>query len=451
MPGYLQLTELDSFCFYPDTGPLSQFTSLHLSSPLLKALHEEGYHTPTPIQAKAIPIALEGKDILGCAQTGTGKTAAFALPILHKLHSEKIEEIHGIRRVPRALILAPTRELATQIGESFENYGRHTGLRSLVVYGGVSQFVQVKELMRGIDILIATPGRLIDLMQQRHIVFREIGIFVLDEADRMLDMGFIQPIRQIAKEIPTPRQTLLFSATMPREIQNLAHSLLHNPVKISVAPVASSVPQIEQVVYFVQKEKKLALLEQLLGQPGVDRALVFTRTKYGADKLTRKLQRTGVSAGAIHGDKAQNQRERALENFRTGRSWVLVATDVAARGLDIDNVTHVFNFDVPNEPEAYVHRIGRTGRAGATGIAIALCDPQERAFLRDIEKLTGKQITINPTPEGLQQEVKHPAPPRNHQPHSHNSHRPHGSHHGSHHKHSGHPKRRGGPRRRSRS
>ena len=387
---------------------MSHFSSLHLSTPLLRALAEEGYQTPTPIQAKAIPPALEGKDVLGCAQTGTGKTAAFALPILHRLHAEPVDDSHGFRRVPRALILAPTRELATQIGESFAAYGRHTGLAHTVIYGGVSQLQQVRDLLHGVDIVIATPGRLMDLMQQRRVALREVSVFVLDEADRMLDMGFIQPIRRIAAALPTPRQTMLFSATMPPEIVHLADSLLHHPVKIAVTPVASTVPKVEQFVYLVPRLRKQALLEQLLAEKSVERALVFSRTKHGADKIARKLQQTGVSAVAIHGDKEQNQRERALENFRAGRSWVLVATDVAARGLDIDAVTHVFNFDIPHEPEAYVHRIGRTARAGAAGVAIALCDAEERGFLHAIEKLTGKRIEVLPTPPGLP-EARHAA------------------------------------------
>lgn len=413
---------------------------------MLRALGEEGYHTPTPIQAKAIPPALEGKDLLGCAQTGTGKTAAFALPILHRLHADPIDDSHGFRRVPRALILAPTRELATQIADSFAAYGRHTGLLHTVVYGGVSQFEQVKDLVRGVDILIATPGRLIDLMQQGRIVFREVQVFVLDEADRMLDMGFIEPIRRIARELPTPRQTMLFSATMPKEIMHLADSLLHQPIKVAVTPVASAAPMIQQFVYMVPRLRKQSLLERLLAEPGVTSALVFSRTKHGADKITRQLQRVGVSAGAIHGDKEQAQRERTLENFRSGRIWVLVATDVAARGLDIDGVTHVFNFDIPHEPEAYVHRIGRTGRAGATGTAIALCDSEERNYLHEIEKLVGKKIDVKPTPHGLA-ESRPTAPHRSHgHQGAHSGHRPSGSGQSS--GHGNASKRRGGGRRR---
>ena len=378
---------------------MTSFSSLGLSPSLLRALTDEGYTTPTPIQAKAIPSALEGRDLLGCAQTGTGKTAAFALPILHSLMALPADKS---RRGPvpiRALVLSPTRELATQIAESFSTYGRHTGLTLATVFGGVSQFHQVRALQRGIDILVATPGRLMDLMQQGHVKLGQVGVFVLDEADRMLDMGFIQPIRKIASELPANRQTMLFSATMPKEIMKLADSLLENPVKVTVAPVAATASLIEQSVYMVPRQRKNALLEHVLVDQSVNRAVVFTRTKHGADRLTRHLNDAGITATAIHGNKAQNQRERALAAFRSGRMRVLVATDVAARGLDVDGITHVFNFDLPMEPEAYVHRIGRTGRAGATGIAISFCDSEERGLLRDIERLTGKRIpSINELP-----------------------------------------------------
>ncbi|HKD99398.1 MAG TPA: DEAD/DEAH box helicase, partial [Planctomycetota bacterium] len=304
---------------------MHRFSSLPLASPLLRALADEGYETPTPIQSRAIPPALEGKDVLGCAQTGTGKTAAFALPILHRLLASRPG------RAPRALVLSPTRELAAQIGASFATYGRHSGLRHAVVFGGVGQFQQVRAIERGIDVLVATPGRLLDLLEQRLVSLASVEVLVLDEADRMLDMGFIQPIRRIAGLVPARRQTLLFSATMPPAIRDLARSLLRHPVEVSVDPVASTVPKIAQSVYMVGRERKQALLERLLSSKEVARALVFTRTKHGADKVTRKLRHAGVTADAIHGNKAQNARERALASFRTGRSRVLVATDVAAR------------------------------------------------------------------------------------------------------------------------
>lgn len=381
------------------------FESLHLAAPLLKALQEEGYTTPTPIQAKAIPPILEGKDMLGCAQTGTGKTAAFALPMLHRMLSAPVDRSRRGPLFPRALILSPTRELCTQIGDSFATYGRHTGLVHTCVYGGVSQFHQVKALHRGIDILVATPGRLMDLMEQRLVNLSDVTMFVLDEADRMLDMGFIHPIRRIAAALPnkpeSPRQTLLFSATMPGEIMHLADSLLRSPVKVAVTPVASAAPLISQALYLVPKLSKQALLHHLLETENIERAVVFTKTKHGADRVSRRLRRAGISADEIHGNKAQNARQRALERFRSGRSRVLVATDVAARGLDVDGISHVFNFDLPMEPESYVHRIGRTGRAGATGIAVSFCDQTEHGLLRDIERLTGKKIAPTPLPKDM--------------------------------------------------
>lgn len=368
------------------------FSELNLSAPVLRALTDEGYTTPTPIQAQAIPALMEKKDLLGCAQTGTGKTAAFALPILHLLTTEKPDMSNRGPYLPRVLVLSPTRELATQIGESFAAYGRHTGLRGTCIFGGVSQGRQVRALREGIDILVATPGRLIDLLEQGHVDLSQIKIFVLDEADRMLDMGFIAPIRRIVSMLSAERQTMMFSATMPREIMKLADSLLRNPVKVAVTPVASAAPMIEQSLYMVNKRMKPALLEHLLQEAKVTRAVVFTKTKHGADKLSKVLNRSGITSVAIHGNKAQNQRERALDGFRAGRSRILVATDVAARGLDVDGITHVFNFDLPMEPEAYVHRIGRTGRAGAKGIAISFCDGEERGLMRDIERTTGKRF-----------------------------------------------------------
>ena len=376
------------------------FASLNLAPSLTRVLTSEGYTTPTPIQAKAIPVILEGKDVLGCAQTGTGKTAAFALPILHRLQAAPADKSRRGPTLPRCLVLSPTRELATQIAESFATYGKETPISGTVVFGGVSQFHQVKALQRGIDVLVATPGRLLDLMDQGFINLSQISVFVLDEADRMLDMGFINPIRKIAATLPKQRQTLLFSATMPKEIMHLADSLLKNPTKIAVTPVASAVPLIEQKMYFVPRAKKPAMLDHLLKDTTLSRVVVFTKTKHGADRVARNLNRSGVLTESIHGNKAQNQRTRALEGFRSGRSRVLVATDVAARGLDVDGITHVINYDLPMEPEAYVHRIGRTGRAGATGIAISFCDSEERDLLRAIERLTGKRVpTAGDLPE----------------------------------------------------
>ncbi len=371
-----------------------KFSSLNLAEPLLRALQQEGYTTPTPIQAKAIGPAMEGRDLLGCAQTGTGKTAAFALPILHRLLAGPVDKTQRGSALPRVLVLSPTRELASQIADSFAAYGRHTGLSHTTIFGGVSQFHQVRALQRGVDVLVATPGRLMDLMQQRLVDLSRVQIFVLDEADRMLDMGFIVPIRRIASALPKARQTMLFSATMPREIQGLAESLLKDPVRVSVAPVASTAALIEQSVYMIPRSRKQSLLEHLLVEGKIGKALVFTRTKRGADVVTRRLNDSGIVSVAIHGNKAQNQRTRALDGFKSGRCRVLVATDVAARGIDIDSVSHVFNYDVPNEAEAYVHRIGRTGRAGQTGTAISLCDEEERGLWRDIERLIGKRVTI---------------------------------------------------------
>ena len=358
---------------------------------------------------------MEGKDVLGCAQTGTGKTAAFALPILHRLLTAPVDKTRRGPVFPKALILSPTRELCNQIGESFATYGRHTILDHVCIFGGVSQYHQVKALHRGVDILVATPGRLMDLMEQRLVNLSEVCVFVLDEADRMLDMGFIQPIRKIAAALPKsptkPRQTLLFSATMPKEIMHLADSLLHDPVKVAVTPVASAAPLITQQLYLVNKAAKQSLLQHLLADRTITRAVVFTKTKHGADRVSRKLRGAGISADEIHGNKAQNARTRALDGFRYGRTRVLVATDVAARGLDVDGITHVINFDLPMEPESYVHRIGRTGRAGATGIAISFCDSTERGLLRDIERLTAKKIPLMDLPSNL------PSLPRDDGPH----------------------------------
>jgi len=389
------------------------FNALGLSAPLLRALADAGYKTPTPIQAAAIPAILEGRDVLGNAQTGTGKTAAFALPIIHRLHQHPAPRSgkSGAGPIlPRALLLVPTRELAAQIGESFAAYGKHAGLSYTTIFGGVSQFHQVRALHRGVDVLIATPGRLEDLMQQRLVTLSAISVLVLDEADRMLDMGFIRPIQRITAALPRPRQTLLFSATMPREIMHLADALLQNPVKVAVSPVASAAPLIQQQLYHVPFRLKQGLLEHLL--PSTQRAIVFTKTKHGADRVCRRLHVAGFAAVAIHGNKAQNYRLRALADFRSGKCPILVATDVAARGVDIDEVSHVFNFDLPMEPEAYVHRIGRTGRAGASGIAISFCDPAESDLLRQIQRLVGKSIPVQQLPD-----LPEPAPQPRH-PHS---------------------------------
>ena len=365
-----------------------EFRDLKLATSLLRAVDAEGYTEPTPIQEQAIPYVLAGRDLVACAQTGTGKTAAFALPILQRLSADTRK--HGIR----VLVLTPTRELATQIGASFDTYGRHTGFRNTVIFGGVSQQPQVKALRRGIDILVATPGRLLDLMTQGEVNLRGVEIFVLDEADRMLDMGFIRDVQKIIDVLPKQRQTLLFSATMPQDIQDLARRVLINPAKVEVTPQATTVEKIDQSVFFVDGTAKTNLLLHLLGDRSISRVLVFTRTKHRADRVVKQLSRERISAEAIHGNKSQNARERALDNFKSGKTRVLVATDIAARGLDIDAVTHVVNYDLPNVPESYVHRIGRTARAGASGIAFAFCDADERKLLRDIEKVTRQNIAV---------------------------------------------------------
>ncbi len=368
------------------------FENLHLIEPLLKALKTEGYTNPTPIQEKSIPVVLDRKDLLGCAQTGTGKTAAFALPILQILHQEKATQ-RGPKQI-KALILTPTRELAIQIGESFMAYGEYTGLSHLVVFGGVSQVPQVNALRHGIDILIATPGRLLDLMNQRYISLQHINMFVLDEADRMLDMGFINDVNKVISKLPSKRQTLFFSATMPPEISRLADTILDNPVRVAVTPVSSTVEKVEQGIYFVEKENKPSLLLHILQDSNIKSALVFTRTKHGADKVVKMLNRANIEAEAIHGEKSQNARQRALSLFKNGDLRVLVATDIASRGIDINDLSHVINFELPNIPETYVHRIGRTGRAGASGIALSFCDAEERAYLKDINKLIGKSVPV---------------------------------------------------------
>ena len=372
------------------------FSDLGLSDGLLSTLRNLGYETPTPIQAQAIPPVLAGRDLLGCAQTGTGKTAAFALPMIDLLSRDGFGR--G-RRVPRVLILAPTRELAGQICDSLDTYGGRSGLRHTTIYGGVSQHRQVRALDRGVDILVATPGRLIDLIEQGFVDLSAVEILVLDEADRMLDMGFIQPIRRICSLIPSDRQTKLFSATMSPTIRDLASKLLRDPEYISIEPATRTAATIDQSLFHVPANDKPALAAHLLLRSEVERAVVFTRTKHGAEKLAKVLGRVGLTVDAIHGNKSQNQRQRALDAFKRGRTKVLVATDVAARGLDVDGITHVLNFNIPNEPESYVHRIGRTGRAGASGTAWSMCASDERGYLRSIERLTGKRIPVAPLPE----------------------------------------------------
>ena len=368
------------------------FENLNLIEPILKALKSEGYTIPTPVQEQSIPIVLNGQDLLACAQTGTGKTAAFAIPILQLLHGTKTNQ-RGPKPI-RALILTPTRELAIQIDESFASYGKHTGLTHLVVFGGVSQHAQTNALRFGVDILIATPGRLLDLVDQRFINLSNIQMFVLDEADRMLDMGFIHDVKKVITKIPANRQTLFFSATMPSEISSLAGSILTNPARVEVTPVSSTAEKIEQGVYFVEKNDKRLLLLHLLKDETIRTALVFTRTKHGADKVVKDLNRANIEAEAIHGNKSQSARQRALTLFKNGQIRVLVATDIAARGIDVDDLGHVINYELPNIPETYVHRIGRTGRAGASGIAYSFCDGEEREFLRDINKLITKAIPV---------------------------------------------------------
>ncbi len=400
------------------------FDQLGLAEPIVRAVAREGYTTPTPIQAKSIPHVLAGRDLLGCAQTGTGKTAAFALPILHHLQkqrsatgnghsshapankanggdrSRRKRKPAGDGRKPRALILCPTRELGAQIGDSFAVYGKDLSLRHTVIFGGVGQFPQTRALRQGVDVIIATPGRLLDLMNQGHVDLSAIEHFVLDEADRMLDMGFIHDIRKVSAKLPRRKQTLLFSATMPQDIRVLAATLLQDPVEVAVHPVSSAVELIEQFVYHVPKRNKPDLLRNLLNGEAAGRTLVFTRTKHGADRVVKDLVRAGLPAEAIHGNKSQNARTKALQSFKGTNPPVLVSTDIASRGIDVDEVNHVINYDLPHEPETYVHRIGRTARAGASGVAIAFCDPDERGSLRAIERLTGRKIAVrNDMPE----------------------------------------------------
>ncbi len=370
---------------------MTTFHDLGLVAPLLRAIEAENYQRPTPIQAQAIPPLLDGRDVLGCAQTGTGKTAAFALPVLQRLAGKGPSR--GKPRIS-ALVLTPTRELAAQIGESFAAYGRFLSARHLVIFGGVGEQPQIQALRRGVDVLVATPGRLLDLMGQGHVDLRHVELFVLDEADRMLDMGFVRDVRRVIAALPKQRQNLLFSATMPPAITELAATFLHDPVRVEVTPQSTTVERIEQTVMFVDRPDKRRLLTDLLRDRAVERAIVFTRTKHGANRLTKQLEKAAITAAAIHGNKSQNVRRRALEGFRQGDVAVLVATDLASRGLDVDDVSHVFNYDLPNEPESYVHRIGRTGRAGRSGIAVSFCDASEGEYLRAIERLIGQDIPV---------------------------------------------------------
>ena len=376
------------------------FQELNLIEPILKALKQEGYTQPTPIQEQSIPLILQGKDLLGCAQTGTGKTAAFAIPILQLLYQQKQQ--HKEQKTIKSLILTPTRELAIQIEESFTAYGRNTGLKHLVIFGGVSQNPQTEALRRGVDILVATPGRLLDLMNQRFVNLQHVQILVLDEADRMLDMGFVNDVKKVIAKLPQKRQTLFFSATMPKEIQSLADSILNKPEKVEVTPVSSTAETIEQALFMVDKSDKRDLLLHVLKDKNIKTALVFTRTKHGADKVVKDLLRANITAEAIHGNKSQNARQRALSNFKARTTRILVATDIAARGIDVEELTHVINYELPNIPETYVHRIGRTGRAGASGIALSFCDAEELDFLKDIHKLINISIPVS----------DHPYPPK---------------------------------------
>ena len=368
------------------------FQELDLIEPISKALTEEGYNTPTPIQSKAIPLILKQRDLLGCAQTGTGKTAAFAIPILQLLQNRPLDKWEKARI--RTLILTPTRELAIQIGESFAAYGRHTNIKHTVIFGGVGQKPQTDALHKGVDVLIATPGRLLDLINQGFIKLNQLEIFVLDEADRMLDMGFVHDVKKVIKLLPAKRQSLFFSATMPPAIMTLADTILTNPAKVEVTPVSSTADTIKQSVFFVDKSDKNSLLLHILSDHTIATALVFTRTKHGADKVVKVLRKAGVTSEAIHGNKSQNARQNALKNFKSQTTRVLVATDIAARGIDVDDLTHVINYEIPNIPETYVHRIGRTGRAGAKGTALSFCDIEEKPYLKDIHKLIAKNIPV---------------------------------------------------------
>ncbi len=390
------------------------FEKLNLITPILHALQTEGYTQPTPIQEQAIPVILKRRDLLGCAQTGTGKTAAFAIPMLQMLYKDREHAPEKGQRAIKALILTPTRELAIQIGESFAAYGKHTAMKHLVIFGGVSQLAQTQALKSGVDILIATPGRLLDLISQRFVHLNQLKYFVLDEADRMLDIGFINDVKKIITRIPAQRQTLFFSATMPPDIAKLADAILTDPVKVEVTPVSSTAEKVKQAVYFVEKGDKRSLLLHVLKDKAITSALVFTRTKHGADKVAKALNKEGVSADAIHGEKSQNARQRALSNFKNGTIRVLVATDIAARGIDVEELSHVINFELPNVPETYVHRIGRTGRAGASGIALSFVDDEEKAYLKDIHKVTAQTIPViadHPYPMSVSRSAMPTTPP----------------------------------------
>ena len=390
------------------------FQDLEIIEPILKALRAEGYTRPTPIQEQAIPILLRGKDLLGCAQTGTGKTAAFAIPILQKmlLNRQNNRGPHMIR----ALVVTPTRELAIQIAESFAVYGKYTGIKNTVIFGGVKQGAQTKALSKGVDVLVATPGRLLDLIGQGFVTLSDVQYFVLDEADRMLDMGFIHDIRKIIAKLPVERQSLFFSATMPPDIVKLSQSILGNPEEATVKPEQTTAERVEQAVYFVSKKAKPKLLAHLLNNESVSSAIVFSRTKHGANKIAKVLQKADINADAIHGNKSQAARQQALENFKSGRTNVLVATDIASRGIDVEDVSHVINYDLPNIPETYVHRIGRTARASASGIALSFCDVEEKDYLRDIQKLIGQKIPViaeHPFLNFSEEKVEIPAGPNN--------------------------------------
>jgi ATP-dependent RNA helicase RhlE len=388
---------------------MTEFSMLNLAEPIAIAIEAEGYAKPTPIQAQAIPPILDGRDLVGVAQTGTGKTAAFALPILDRLARNR-RPLTG--KSMRVLVLAPTRELAAQIGQSFAVYGRNIRISVQTIFGGVPINRQVRDMQRGADIVVATPGRLIDLIDRRAISLSQVEIVVLDEADQMLDLGFIHAIRRIMPMLPKERQNLLFSATMPKTISALADDYLTSPARVAVAPPSTTAERVAQKAFMIAQSDKQALLARLLQETGVDRAIVFTRTKHGADRVVKNLERVGLASVAIHGNKSQGQRERALDSFRDGRTRILVATDIAARGLDIEAVSHVFNFEIPNVPEQYVHRIGRTARAGASGLAVSFVAAEERAFLRDIEKLTRIKIEIAQPPEGFVAEAGPQAAPR---------------------------------------
>ena len=367
------------------------FKDLDIIKPILRAVEEAGYEKPTEIQENSIPVVLKGKDILGCAQTGTGKTAAFAIPILQNIVADK--EKNNDRNI-KALIVAPTRELAIQIEESFAEYSKYLDIKDTVIFGGVNQSSQVRKIKAGIDILVATPGRILYLANQKHVDLKNVKYFVLDEADRMLDMGMIHDVKKIISRLPKERQNLLFSATMPKEVMKLVNSILNNPVKVEVQPVSSTVEIISQGVYHVPKKNKKSLLTNLLKDESIKSVIVFSRTKHGANKIAKDLEKAGITAAAIHGNKSQNQRQLALNNFKEGNIRVLVATDIAARGIDIDELSHVINYDLPDVAETYVHRIGRTGRAGSSGIAITFCDEEEKEMFRNIEKLIGKSIPV---------------------------------------------------------